>query len=87
MIAGTGETFDEMSADGPIESYADDLLALRSVKISSDGALGSRGAALLEDYSDDSGNKGLLFLRPGRAEPDALQRSIKWISDEYSRNW
>lgn len=61
MIAGTGETFDEMSADGPIESYADDLLALRSVKISSDGALGSRGAALLEDYSDDSGNKGLLF--------------------------
>lgn len=62
MVAGTGETFDVMAANGPINSYANDLLALRSVKISSDGALGSRGAALLEDYSDDPGNKGLLFF-------------------------
>jgi predicted amidohydrolase YtcJ len=62
MVAGTGETFDVMAANGPVNSYADDLLALRSVKISSDGALGSRGAALLDDYSDDPGNKGLLFF-------------------------
>ena len=62
MIAGTGETFDAMAADGPVYSYADDLLALRSVKISADGALGSRGAALLEDYHDDPGNRGLLFF-------------------------
>lgn len=62
MIAGTGETFDQMAADGPVYSYADDLLALRSVKISADGALGSRGAALLEDYHDDPGNRGLLFF-------------------------
>lgn len=62
MIPGTGEIFDEMSQDGPINSYADDMLALRSVKISSDGALGSRGAALIEDYHDDPGNRGLLFF-------------------------
>lgn len=62
MIAGAGETFDEMAAEGPVNSYADDLLALRSVKISSDGALGSRGAALIEEYSDDPGNYGLLFF-------------------------
>jgi len=62
MIAGTGDTFDAMAADGPVYSYADDLLALRSVKISADGALGSRGAALLEDYHDDPGNRGLLFF-------------------------
>ncbi len=62
MIAGTGDIFDQMAADGPINSYADDLLALRSVKISADGALGSRGAALLEDYRDDPGNRGLLFF-------------------------
>ena len=62
MIAGTGEIFDQMAADGPVYSYAEDLLALRSVKISADGALGSRGAALLEDYHDDPGNKGLLFF-------------------------
>lgn len=61
MISGTGSTFDELSKDGPIESYADDMLALRSVKLYSDGALGSRGAAMLEDYSDDPGNRGLLF--------------------------
>lgn len=62
MIAGAGETFDEMAADGPVESYANDLLALRSVKISSDGALGSRGAAMIEEYSDEPGNYGLLFF-------------------------
>lgn len=62
MIAGTGDIFDQMSVDGPVNSYADDLLSLRSVKISADGALGSRGAALLEDYHDDPGNRGLLFF-------------------------
>ncbi|MEX2463110.1 MAG: amidohydrolase, partial [Balneolaceae bacterium] len=61
MIAGTGAIFDEMAADGPVFGYSDDHLSLRSVKISADGALGSRGAALLEDYHDDPGNSGLLF--------------------------
>jgi predicted amidohydrolase YtcJ len=62
MAAGTGDEFDVMAANGPVNSYADDLLSMRSVKISADGALGSRGAALLEDYHDDPGNKGLLFF-------------------------
>lgn len=62
MISGSGDTFDELSTSGPIKSYADDLLALRSVKIYSDGALGSRGAAMIEEYSDDPGNYGLLFM-------------------------
>ena len=39
----------------------DDMLKVDSVKISADGALGSRGAALHEDYSDDPGNRGLLL--------------------------
>ena len=62
MAAGTGDEFDVMAANGPVNSYADDMLSMRSVKISADGALGSRGAALLEDYSDDPGNRGLLFF-------------------------
>ena len=62
MISGAGDTFDELAKNGPVESYADDMLALRSVKLYSDGALGSRGAAMLEPYSDDPGNKGLLFV-------------------------
>ncbi len=61
MISGAGETFDALSKEGPIESYADDKLALLSVKLYSDGALGSRGAAMIEEYTDDPGNYGLLF--------------------------
>ncbi len=62
MISGAGDIFDELAKDGPINSYADDLLSLRSVKLYSDGALGSRGAAMIEEYSDDPGNYGLLFV-------------------------
>ncbi len=36
-------------------------LVMRSVKLYGDGALGSRGAALLSDYRDEPGNRGLLF--------------------------
>lgn len=82
MIAGTGEIFDEMAADGPVESYANDLLALRSVKISADGALGSRGAALLEDYSDEPGNEGLLFY-----DQDELNQMLyKGASNGFQMN-
>ncbi|GAB5407924.1 MAG: amidohydrolase [Balneolaceae bacterium] len=62
MISGAGPIFDTLSTNGPINSYADDMLALRSVKLYSDGALGSRGAAMIQPYSDDPGNKGLLFV-------------------------
>jgi predicted amidohydrolase YtcJ len=40
------------------------LLTIRSVKLYADGALGSRGAALLEPYADDPGNSGLLLTPP-----------------------
>lgn len=62
MISGAGRVFDQLSSEGPIQSLYNDRLALRSVKLYSDGALGSRGAALIEDYHDDPGNKGLLFI-------------------------
>ncbi len=62
MISGAGLVFDTLSANGPIDSYANDMLSLRSVKLYSDGALGSRGAAMIQPYSDDPGNRGLLFV-------------------------
>jgi predicted amidohydrolase YtcJ len=46
-------------------------LQMRGVKFYMDGALGSRGAALLEDYSDDSGNRGLLLTQPAAFESAA----------------
>lgn len=82
MIGGTGEAFDKLSENGPIKSYANDRLALRSVKISADGALGSRGAAMKEPYSDDPGNRGLLFY-----EQDELNAMVdKSISNGYQTN-
>jgi len=82
MIGGAGEAFDSLSQNGPIESYANDLVALRSVKLYSDGALGSRGAALIEPYSDDPGNRGLLFY-----EQEEMNRMVsKVVSEGYQAN-
>jgi predicted amidohydrolase YtcJ len=39
-----------------------DYLTVRSIKLIADGALGSRGAAMIEPYTDDPGNRGLLIL-------------------------
>jgi len=45
-----------------IEEYGNYMLSARSVKLFFDGALGSRGAAFFEPYSDDPGNNGLLRI-------------------------
>lgn len=82
MISGAGATFDSLSQKGPVESYADDMLALRSVKLYADGALGSRGAAMIEPYSDDPGNRGLLFL----TEEELTQKVLKTASKGYQTN-
>jgi predicted amidohydrolase YtcJ len=58
-VEGHGEAF-RMFCERPLEDGGD-LLMVNSVKFYADGALGSRGAALLQDYSDDPGNRGLLF--------------------------
>ncbi len=39
-------------------------LDVRAVKLFADGALGSRGAALLDGYADEPGNHGLFLLAP-----------------------
>jgi predicted amidohydrolase YtcJ len=61
MIGGTGPDFDQLAKNGPLNSYGKDMYALRSVKLYADGALGSRGAALLAPYTDDPHSHGLLF--------------------------
>lgn len=50
-----------------------DLLTVRAIKAVSDGALGSRGAALLADYSDEPGRQGLLVTPPERLAELATQ--------------
>ena len=46
----------------------DDMFTFNSVKIQADGALGSRGASLIEDYSDHASHKGLLLNTPKEFE-------------------
>lgn len=48
-------------SNGP---YKTDYMHVRSFKVYADGALGSRGAALLAPYSDDEGNYGFLKSTP-----------------------
>jgi predicted amidohydrolase YtcJ len=54
-----------------------DFLDIRSVKIYGDGALGSRGAALLEAYSDQPEQHGLLVTQPTQLQ-QIMQLSIKY---------
>jgi len=68
MAGGVGEDFDAISAGGPLLGYGGDFLTVRSVKLYADGALGSRGAALLAPYADDPANRGLLFHAPAELE-------------------
>lgn len=51
---------------------AEGRLTVRAVKMYADGALGSRGAALLADYSDDPGNRGLLVTPPPKMDEIAV---------------
>lgn len=70
MIAGTDQDFDALAKNGPLKDYGNGMYALRAVKLYSDGALGSRGAALIKPYSDDQHSHGLLFYKT--AQMDAM---------------
>lgn len=86
--------------DGPVDALCRDgayahpsgRLDMRGVKLMIDGALGSRGAALEEDYSDDPGNRGLLLQAEAdfeasvrRARECGLQVATHAIGDRGNR--
>ncbi|MEO6689563.1 MAG: amidohydrolase, partial [Dokdonella sp.] len=92
MIGGTDEDFDAISKDGPLIGYGNDFLDVRTVKLYADGALGSRGAAMLAPYSDDPHNSGLLFHSPddmsamiGKALGKGYQVCVHAIGDRANR--
>lgn len=60
MIAGNPGSIDKYIRDGFYES---DRLTIRSVKLMADGALGSRGACLLDHYHD-AATRGFLLHSP-----------------------
>lgn len=67
---GTAPDLSPALAPGPIlpAPSGDARLTVRAVKFFADGALGSRGAALLQPYSDDPKNSGLLLMEPAVLE-------------------
>ena len=66
---------DDLCSDGRY-SHASGRLDMGGVKLMIDGALGSRGAALIEDYSDDPGNRGLLIQ-----DEDAFEAAVRRARD------
>jgi len=82
MILDTGADFLALSKSGPLVAYGNDFLSVRSVKLFADGALGSRGAALLAPYADQAGQRGLMFL----TNADMQARIAKALKAGYQVN-
>lgn len=61
MLTPSEENLETFLTTGIVKT---DNLHIRSIKLYADGALGSRGAKLLQDYHDDPGNSGLLVRTP-----------------------
>ena len=65
MADGDGAALESLCRNG-LYRHPSGRLQMRAVKLYADGALGSRGAAMLEDYSDDHGNRGLMVMSPAQ---------------------
>jgi predicted amidohydrolase YtcJ len=58
MYTDLPSTLEKAFAEGPVFT-ADGMLTIRAIKLYADGALGSRGALLMDDYTDQPGHRGL----------------------------
>src|SRR5574337_197539 len=65
MLSDSLPNYEHYLAFGP---YKTDYLDVRAFKFYADGALGSRGACLLQNYSDQPGWKGFLLNSPAHFE-------------------
>jgi predicted amidohydrolase YtcJ len=64
MISDDSAAIEHYFQRGPQSALYDSHLWIRAIKLYADGALGSRGAALLDPYTDDPKNSGLLKSTP-----------------------
>jgi predicted amidohydrolase YtcJ len=76
MISDDSAALAHYMQRGPQSALYDSHLWIRAIKLYADGALGSRGAALLEPYSDDPGNRGLLLSAPAHIQ-DVAARALR----------
>ncbi len=75
MLRGPMEMLEPELKKGPIVNYGNHHLAVRAIKIGADGALGSRGAALIEPYSDEPTTSGLMTTPPDEIYRQTLAAS------------
>lgn len=75
MVAGLNTAcLDEMMKLGPRDNVdGRHFVAIRAIKLSADGALGSRGAKLLEPYTDEPSHSGLELIPPQRIKDIAVR--------------
>jgi predicted amidohydrolase YtcJ len=79
-VYGPGQDAQNFLREGPTINAFDHYFTQRTIKVLFDGALGSRGAALLKPYSDAPETSGLLRERPEDLRPmfeEALRRGIQ----------
>lgn len=76
MISSDDRTLAHYFSRGPRTALHDGRLWIRAVKISADGALGSRGAALLEPYSDEPSHSGLVTTPEARVR-EVAERALR----------
>lgn len=72
MLSDAQRNFDYLDKKGIIKT---DRMHVRGFKVYGDGALGSRGACLLEPYSDQPGYRGFLL-----SQPEHFDSVASWIS-------
>jgi predicted amidohydrolase YtcJ len=92
MLTDDAALLDSWLTRKPLIAYGG-RLTVRAVKMYADGALGSRGAAMLAPYSDDPSNTGLLVSKPEhmlavakRARAAGFQVATHAIGDRGVRN-
>lgn len=93
LVSSGSPAMEEAIRNGPqVGLGRDGRLTIRAVKFYADGALGSRGAALEEPYSDDPQNRGLLLIEPEklcsemeRVAQAGLQPATHAIGDRGNR--
>jgi len=76
MLRGPGEFLDHAERLQPEIGLGDGMLTVRAIKVVSDGALGSRGALLLEPYADEPATRGLLTV-DGAAYDQLLAAALR----------
>jgi predicted amidohydrolase YtcJ len=79
-VYGPGEAANALLKNGATLNAFDHRFTQRTIKVIFDGALGSRGAALLAPYSDKADTSGFLTQKPEELRPmfeEALRRGIQ----------